>query len=172
MFFGGNEGFNALFPNRIRQNSLAPPVVLTAMILNRNVKLPGDTGSGLRLTYRDYALSFEFAALDYASPEKNRYSYRLEGLDRDWVETQGTRRATYTNLDPGKYVFRVRGSNSDGVWNPDGEALRMTVLPSPWSTWWARTLYARRCSRPYAHAGSPTIRKRAREASTGDAEIQ
>jgi diguanylate cyclase (GGDEF)-like protein len=143
MFFGGNEGFNAFFPNRIRRNNLAPPVVLTALeILNRDVKLPREfPGSGLTLTYRDSVVSFEFAALDYASPDRNRYSYKLDGFDRDWVEAHGTRRATYTNLDPGKYVFRVRGANSDGVWNQDGESLPVTVLAPPWRTWWARTLY-------------------------------
>jgi diguanylate cyclase (GGDEF)-like protein len=144
MFFGGNNGFNAFFPGRIRINTHVPPVVLTSFLkLNKRTKLEKHISDvkEIQLTHRDYVVSFEFAALDYAAPEKNRYAYKLVGLDRDWTELPGARRATYTNLGPGHYVFRVKGANSDGVWNEQGFSLGVTVLPPPWRTWWAYTFY-------------------------------
>ncbi len=95
----------------------------------------------IELDHRDYFFDLEFAALDYAAPAKNRYRYKLEGFDDDWVDIGHRRRVTFTNLDPGRYLLRVRGSNNDGVWNEDGAALRIHVAPPPWATWWAWTLY-------------------------------
>jgi serine phosphatase RsbU (regulator of sigma subunit) len=93
------------------------------------------------LSYQDRVLSFQFAALDYASPEKNRYAYRLEGLDERWSDA-GTRRfVMYTTLPPGKYVLRVKGTNSDGVWNEEGEWLAIFVRPPWWRTIWAYITY-------------------------------
>jgi signal transduction histidine kinase len=87
-------------------------------------------------------VGFEFVALHYADPSKNRYAYRLEGFDEGWIETGPEKRfAQYTNLAPGEYVFRVKGSNKDGVWNETGAAVRIRVLPPPWRTWWAYSLY-------------------------------
>jgi diguanylate cyclase (GGDEF)-like protein len=145
MFFGGNGGFNAFLPERVRTNDNVPPVVLTALYrLGRRVNIDAELAGpgGIRLGHDDYVVSFEFAALDFAAPERNRYSYKLEGLDRDWNEAGSVRRASYTNLSPGHYTFRVRGSSSDGVWNEAGVAVPITVLPPPWRTWWAYTLYA------------------------------
>jgi len=85
--------------------------------------------------------SFEFAALNYRFPVKNRYAYKLEGFDRDWNQVGSERRfATCTNLDPGAYVFRVKGSNNDGVWNEEGRAIEVVSTPPWWKTAWARTL--------------------------------
>src|SRR5690606_3415204 len=76
-------------------------------------------------------------------PQGNRYAYRLEGCDQDWVDTNAGRRfATYTNLDPGRYVFRVRASNKDGLWSEDAAELAITITPPYWKTWWFRTLVA------------------------------
>ena len=86
-------------------------------------------------------VSFEFAALDYTAPEQNRYAYKLEGLDEGWIDLGTLRRATYTNLAPRRYVLRVRGSNNDGVWNENGIAVRLHVIPAPWKTWWAYLVY-------------------------------
>ena len=141
MFFGSNAGFNAFHPERILRNTHVPPVVLTSLAkLNREEKITDV--QDIRLTHKDYVVSFEFAALDFATSDRNRYAYRLEGLDRDWVQSGTERRATYTNLAPGHYVFRVKASNGDGVWNEDGLAVRVRVLPPPWRTWWAYGLYA------------------------------
>jgi diguanylate cyclase (GGDEF)-like protein len=145
MYFGGNNGFNAFMPERINDNRYAPPIMVTS-ILKLNEKIAADRPfwemEDLRLGYKDYVISFEFAALDYTAPEKNRYAYMLEGFDEDWIEIGGLRRATYTNLDPGRYTFRVRGSNNDGLWNSEGVALAISVDPPPWKTWWAYTIYA------------------------------
>jgi serine phosphatase RsbU (regulator of sigma subunit) len=95
----------------------------------------------MKLSYRDYVFSFEFAALDFTAPGKNLYAYRMEGLDRDWVFTSSAKRyANYTTLRPGKYVFRVKGSNNDGVWNEAGTAVAITITPPFWGTWWFRAL--------------------------------
>ncbi|MEO1086890.1 MAG: ATP-binding protein, partial [Acidobacteriota bacterium] len=84
--------------------------------------------------------SFEFAALDFTNPEKNRYAYKLEGFDKDWIDAGQRRYASYTNLDGGRYVFRVRGTNVDGVWAKP-RSIELAVVPPPWKTWWAYGLY-------------------------------
>jgi ligand-binding sensor domain-containing protein len=144
MFFGGIDGFNAFYPENIKDNSYIPPVVVTSFTkLNREVKLdvPVSELRNVKLSYRDYVFSFEFAALDFTAPNKNQYAYRMEGLDRDWVYTSAAKRfANYTTLRPGKYVFRVKGSNNDGVWNEAGTAVAITITPPFWGTWWFRAL--------------------------------
>ena len=97
----------------------------------------------LTLSYRDSVFSFEFAALSYANSHKNRYRYKLENLEPLWNEVGSKQRlATYTNLDPGKYVLRVQGSNSDGVWNEEGVSLPILIMPPWWKTNWFRALFA------------------------------
>ncbi len=144
MFFGGINGFNAFFPERIRDNAYIPPVVITSFTkLNREAKtdVPVSELKEVKLSYRDYVFSFEFAALDFTAPGKNLYAYRMEGLDRDWVYTNAAKRyANYTTLRPGAYVFRVKGSNNDGVWNEAGTAVAITITPPFWGTWWFRAL--------------------------------
>ncbi len=97
----------------------------------------------MTLRYDQSVFRFQFAALDFTAPQKNRYAYKLDDFDRDWQYTDATRRfATYTNLDPGDYTFRVKASNNDGVWNEQGVALHIRILPPWWSTWWFRVLGA------------------------------
>ena len=154
MFFGGINGFNAFFPQQIKENLYIPPVVITAFLIsNRYVPLQSlYSGSSLQkpihetdaitLSYNQNVFSFEFAALHYASPQKNRYKYKLEGWDEYWIETYSrNRRATYTNLPAGEYVFRVTGSNKDGIWNKRGTSIDLKIMPPPWKTWWAYILY-------------------------------
>ncbi|MBV8673854.1 MAG: PAS domain S-box protein [Acidobacteriaceae bacterium] len=152
MFFGGIHGINAFYPENIRDNPYVPPVVLTSFrILNKPVTIGPKSElnnaisytDSLTLSYRDKVFSFEFASLSYANSHKNRYRYKLEPFQHEWTEVGSTQRlSTYTNLDPGKYVFRVQGSNSDGVWNEQGVALRIRILPPWWGTWWFRALCA------------------------------
>ena len=143
MFFGGIGGFNAFYPDEIVDNPYIPPVVITSFQkLNREVKLDVSISEveELVLSYKDYVFSFEFAALDYSVPEKNKYAHKMEGLDRDWVYTDASKRfASYTTLPPGHYVFRVKGSNNDGVWNEEGTWINITITPPFWMTWWFRT---------------------------------
>ncbi|NQZ90451.1 MAG: hypothetical protein HRT54_23045, partial [Colwellia sp.] len=96
----------------------------------------------MTLTYKDNIVAFEFAALHFSNPTKNKFAYQLVGWDKDWVSTDyKNRRATYTNLPNGDYTFRVKASNADGYWNEEGASLQITVLPPPWKTWWAYALY-------------------------------
>lgn len=151
ILFGGNNGLNAFFPEDIIKNSHIPPVVITNfMIFGKDVGI-GLPGSPLRqniaetkemiLSHSQSVLTFEFAALNYILSEKNQYAYFLEGFDKEWNYSGNQRTATYTNLDPGNYVFRVKGSNNDGVWNEKGVSIRIKIVPPWWKAPWAFPLY-------------------------------
>jgi signal transduction histidine kinase/CheY-like chemotaxis protein/ligand-binding sensor domain-containing protein/HPt (histidine-containing phosphotransfer) domain-containing protein len=144
LFFGGNHGFNAFAPAAVNFSAPPPRVVLTGVErLNRPLPaqaLPG-VGRPLALAYADKLVTFEFAALDFTSPANNRYQYRLDGFDTGWVNAGALHRATYTNLDAGDYVLRVRGANADGVWSTDELRVPVHVAPGPWNTPTARALY-------------------------------
>ena len=152
MFFGGSNGFNAFFPQTVRDDPYVPPVVITRFkVFNKPVPVSAKSAltraisyvDSLTLPYRDSVFSFEFAALSYANPQNNHYRYKLEGFEPAWNEVGSKQRlATYTNLDPGKYTFRVQGANSDGVWNEAGVSLPILVTPPWWKTNWFRALCA------------------------------
>ena len=139
MFFGGINGMNAFFPDKLEDNPHIPPIVITALKkFDEVVRTDISDTEEFKFSYKDKYLSFEFAALDYRSPEKNQYAYMLEGFDQDWIYS-GTRHfVSYTNLDPGEYIFRVKGSNNDGVWNEEGISVIITITPPFWQTWWFR----------------------------------
>lgn len=140
-FFGGTSGLTSFHPERIWRNPHVPPVVLTEIVKsNRDTTVsvnPFDRDE-LVLSYRDYTVSFEFAALDYTKPARNRYAYRLEGFDGEWTPAGTRRYARYTNIPAGEYVFRVRGSNNHGVWNEEGTTVAVVVEAPFWQTWWFR----------------------------------
>ncbi len=140
MFFGGFEGFNAFFPEQI-QDRIQPPQIVVTSIRKNDQRVSLESGQ-LIIRHHDSGFSFEFAILDYTAPEKNRYSYMLKGFDHDWRQQLDKREpATYTNLDPGDYTFRVKGSNSDGVWSVEDATVKVQVLPASWETWWAYCAY-------------------------------
>ncbi len=143
--FGGNHGFNAFDPARIKGNTYVPPIVVTEFSkFNEPFSLPTPVyqSDGIELNYKDFVIGFEFSAMDFTAPEKNRFRYMLQGFDRDWVDAKsGTHQVTYTNLDSGDYQFRVLGSNNDGVWNETGTTINVTVNPPLWATWWAYLVY-------------------------------
>jgi signal transduction histidine kinase len=141
LFFGGMNGFNTLYPEQITHNTSVPPVVVTSVRLFDDV-LRRDLAPDeqLELSYQDNSLAFEFAALDYHAPEKNQYTYWMEGVDEDWVYAGTRRYAEYRDLHPGTYVFRVRGSNNDGVWSEQDAVVHITLAPPFWGTWWFRGL--------------------------------
>ncbi len=155
LIFGGVNGFNMFRPEDIRMNTLKPRIILSDFqVMNKSVRagesidgkvvLPKaiNLTSDIELNHNQNAISIEFAALSYIHPEKSKYQYILEGSDQDWVTTSGmSRRATYTNLDPGDYTFRVRAANNDGVWSDEAVTLRITVLPPFWKTATAFVLY-------------------------------
>ncbi len=162
LWFGGSNGLNYFSPDDIQESSFMAPVVITGFrIFNKEVLViptgkesPAGKASILlkagnyflpteishireiKLTYRESVFSFDFASLDFSNPEKNQYAYKLSGFDKNWnfVGTRNT--ATYTNLNPGEYTFLVRGSNSDGIWNPAETSLKITIIPPFWLTWW------------------------------------
>ena len=144
LYFGGINGFNVFDPAAMKPNAHAPPTVITAIAkLNKPVEhLPRVLADGLELTHEDYLVEFQFSGLDFSAPEKNRYRYRLDGLDKDWVEAGTRRYASYTNLAPGDYTFRVKAANNDGLWSTEEARLTITVVPPPWLSWYAYLLYA------------------------------
>jgi diguanylate cyclase (GGDEF)-like protein len=140
LYFGGPSGFNVFNPETLTVSSALPAVILTGFFKGNDplkADLPDDPEAGIDLGYRDDQVSFEVAALDYAAPEANRYMYKLEGFDEDWIDLGNRRRITYTDLDDGSYVLRVKAANSDGVWNEAGITIPVRVAPAPWDTWWA-----------------------------------
>jgi signal transduction histidine kinase/CheY-like chemotaxis protein len=145
LYFGGNGGFNAFLPDAAAAPDSPPPrLALTSVaILNQELPLPQLPGADrpLALAHDDKLVTFQFAALDFISPANNRYAYRLDGFDRDWVDAGPLHRATYTNLDSGEYVFRVRASNADGIWSEQDLAIPVHVAAAPWNTLTARLLY-------------------------------
>ena len=152
MLFCGSDGITTFFPENVRDNPYVPPVLITSFkIFNKPVPIGAESVlkkaipyvDSLTLSYRHNVFSFEFAALSYANSHKNRYRYKLEGFDPGWNEVGSNQRlATYTNLDPAKYVFRVQGSNSDGVWNEEGVSLPILITPPWYKTNWFRVLSA------------------------------
>ncbi len=150
-FFGGINGFNHFIPAKINKNPVLPKVVITDFqIFNKSVK-PAPAGDlnkpvpetdEIILTHDQSVFTFEFAALEYTNSARNRYAYKMEGIDPDWIYTDASRRfATYTHLDPGEYLFRVRASNNDGVWNKEGTSVRIIIAPPWWRTTIAYLIY-------------------------------
>lgn len=145
LLFGGVDGLNIFQPKEIKDNEQVPPIVITDFqIFNKPVPIGPKSiltqsinfTKEITLVYEQAVLSFQFSALNYSFPEKNQFTYMLEPFEDDWNTVGSKRTATYTNLDPGDYVFRVKGSNNDNVWNEEGVSLKITVLPPYWRTWW------------------------------------
>ena len=150
MFFGGPNGFNIFHPENIPENKNIPPVYITGMHIFNKPQHPGEVGSfissafaetnEIKLSHKENMITFEFAALNYILPEKNLYAYKLEGLEKDWNYMGTKRNASYTNLEPGTYTFRVKASNNDSIWNEEGASLTIIITPPYWQTWWFRAI--------------------------------
>lgn len=155
MFFGGKNGFIRFHPDSIKDNPLPPNVVITGLrIFNQTVQV-GDTLNGellldsaitqkrsLTLTHKHNDFSFEFIGLHFAAPRQNKYAYIMEGYDKTWKYTGADNQlATYTNLPPGEYKFKVKASNNDGVWSKNEASIVVVVLPPFWLSWWAYLFY-------------------------------
>jgi signal transduction histidine kinase/streptogramin lyase len=137
MYFGGTNGLNSFYPAQVKDNPIPPPVVITSFQeFNKTVRTDLPSNETIQLSYRDNFISFDFSALDYNAPGKNQYAYRLDGVDKDWVYAGTRRYASYTNLGGGNYVFRVKASNNDGVWNSEGTSITIHITPPFWQTWW------------------------------------
>jgi ligand-binding sensor domain-containing protein/two-component sensor histidine kinase len=135
MFFGGINGFNYFYPDSIKDNYFVPPVVISSVrVFNQPFRGERDT---IKLSYDQNFLSLEFSALDYTNPQDNQYAFMLAGFDDEWRYVDSRNRtANFTNLSPGEYIFKVRGSNNDGVWNNVGAEIYLIISPPFWKTWW------------------------------------
>jgi len=143
IYFGGINGFNSFHPEQIKDNTYIPPIVITAFkVFNDPVRFDKHISeiTEIRIPQRNNFISFEFAALNYRQVQKNQYSYKLEGFDKEWVNADTRRYAAYTNLSGGTYVFRVIGSNNDGLWNREGVSVKIVIIPPFWKTLWFRIL--------------------------------
>ncbi len=150
ILFGGLYGFTIFNPKDIRNNTFVPPVYFTDFqIFNRSVPIGKNSplkqnineAKEITMSHDESVFSFEFAALNYVATEKNQYAYFMEGFDKEWNYVGARRAVTYTNLDPGEYIFRVKASNNDDVWNKDGISIKIIITPPFWLTWWAKTIY-------------------------------
>lgn len=152
LYFGGTEGFSVFHPSRLASSIESSPIYINHLsILNR-----GETSGAnyapynknlidtprIELNYSDSVFSLNYSVLSYRSPNKNQYAYMLVGFDEQWHFVGNRNTATYTNLDPGEYIFKVKGANRDEVWSAEPAELIIRVLPPPWLTWWAYLLYA------------------------------
>lgn len=145
LYFGGNGGLNAFHPDSITDNLVVPPVVITRFYLFEKPARMDTLITNkrtLELNHRQNFFSFEFAALNYLFPEKNRYAYKMEGLNDEWIYSGDRRYATYTNIDPGHYIFRVKACNNDGIWNEEGISIDIIITPPFYKTWWFTALSA------------------------------
>ena len=150
LYFGSTDGLTAFQPRDLHDNLTPPPVYITELSVFNHRLLPGPRSplkSGIRIAkditfdHHQSSLGFKFAALNYRWSRKSRYAYELEGFDTDWINTDSShRQATYTNLAPGRYRFRVKASNNDGLWNETGASLAITILPPWWQNWGFRVL--------------------------------
>ena len=143
LMFGGTNGIDFFNPNNIKEDSFIPPVSVTSILVNNKPFLPkNNLNKEMTLKHDQNVFSFNFVALSYSQPKKNQYAYKLERFDTDWNYIGNKKSATYTNLDAGEYFFRVKASNSDGLWNEEGASVKVNILPAPWKTWWAYLIYS------------------------------
>ena len=143
MFFGGVNGLNVFYPEDVKDNPHIPPIIVNAFRkLNEVTTFDAENSKTkkIELSNINNFIHFRFAALNYINPKKNQYACMLEGIDDEWIYCGTRRYASYTELKPGKYTFRVKGSNNDNVWNEEGISLRVAVVPAFWQTWWFKFL--------------------------------
>lgn len=149
LFFGGLEGFNYFNPKYLKKNTNIPSVLLTDLkVANQSVRQSEDgplkediaIAKEIHLDFKQN-FSISYVGLNYTAPEQNQYAFKLEGFDKDWNYVGSTTTASYTNLDPGTYTFRVKASNNDGIWNEEGHAIKVYVHPPFWRSNYAYAFY-------------------------------
>jgi signal transduction histidine kinase/DNA-binding response OmpR family regulator len=155
LFFGGHQGYNCFYPEKITENTATSPLSITDLKIynqswdkltdnerNKISSLAPEFAKKITIDYRHNNFSIEFASLCYINPLQNKYAYILEGFDKEWIYTDASRRfAYYNNLSTGKYYFHLKAANSLGVWSELPQTLEINVLPPPWKTWWAYIIY-------------------------------
>ncbi len=152
LLVGGLNGLIRFDPDQIKTNHKVPKVVLSEFYLfNQPTKVKTSDSDKLVnisragdiiLNHQQPVFSIGFSALQFAHSAECQYAYKLDGFDEDWITTDSERRiATYTNLDPGEYTFHVKATNNDGIWSQSITSIPIRVIPPPWKTWWAYTIY-------------------------------
>ncbi|MCZ6508738.1 MAG: diguanylate cyclase, partial [Acidobacteria bacterium] len=138
--YGSKYGVTTFDPTKVSLEPYSPKIVLTG-VATKGLPTEKPHADSWTLRHGDDVISFEFSLLDFIATHRNRYEHLLEGFDEDWIDLGNHTRATYSNLPPGRYTFRVRGTNSEGVWSAEDATLALRVLPPFWATWWAYALY-------------------------------
>jgi signal transduction histidine kinase len=139
LWFPTSKGLVAVDPGKVETNTLVPPAVIERLLVDDRMVSEGTASeTPLRIAPGRHRYEFQFAGLSFVAPEKLRFRYRLEGVETEWIETQSSRKAYYSQLPPGDFRFQVLACNNDGVWNETGATLAFTVLPAFWQTWWFR----------------------------------
>ncbi len=151
IYFGGNNGYNVFNPDKIKSNPYAPNIVFTRLLIFNKPISFGDENSPLaddismtkvlKFSHKNSVITLEFASLNLLAPENNQYAFKLEGFEKDWNYVGKQHSATYTNLDPGNYTFKVKASNNDGLWNENGISIDIIILPGWWQTWEAKVIF-------------------------------
>ncbi len=144
IYFGGMNGVTYFHPDSLFDNPFIPNLVISSFRkINKEINLDKNISytDTVTLSYDDIYFSIEFSALDYTKPSKNNYAYMLEGFDKEWIYSGNRNIATYTNIDPGEYIFKVKGTNNDGNWNEAGVSLFVIIKPPFWATWWFTTVF-------------------------------
>ena len=153
MYFGGISGFNAFYPEQILSPIAFSPVVVTAIqVSNKPLTIAKNSNDpsplkkdiadtrAIKLSYKQSFVTLEYASLDFGSPDKKEYAYKLENFDSDWNNVGSRNAASYTNLPDGTYTFKIKYRNSAGLWSPVSEPLQITIVPPFWLTWWFKVL--------------------------------
>ncbi len=141
LMVGGIDGFTVFFPEDVGAAGRVPEIALTSFsVFGREVPAKVLASGGIVLPHDQNFFTLSFAALDFINPQRNRFAYRMVGVDDHWTDAGTRNYATYTHLDPGTYVLRVKGCNSDNVWNNAGISVAITITPPYWATWWFRLL--------------------------------
>ncbi|NIJ46474.1 signal transduction histidine kinase/ligand-binding sensor domain-containing protein/DNA-binding response OmpR family regulator [Wenyingzhuangia heitensis] len=142
LMFGGTNGLNIFNPKEIIKNNFVPPVDIYGInINNKNYINITNPNFKIDLKHNQNDIQVDYTALSFSQAEKNQFAYKLEGFDTEWKYVGQNKRATYTNLDSGTYTFKVKAANSNNLWNVTGKNIQLTILPAPWKTWWAYTIY-------------------------------
>ncbi|MDP3445613.1 MAG: triple tyrosine motif-containing protein, partial [Ignavibacteria bacterium] len=150
MYFGGTNGFSVFHPAKIEMSNFQPPIVFTDFKLYQESVAIGENTplkknillmENLILDYNENDFSFSFAALDFSNPHNIKYKYKLENHDLEWIDAGNNNTASYTNMDPGVYVFKVLATNRDGIWNSEAKSLKITITPPWWQTTLAYIIY-------------------------------
>ena len=150
LYFGSSKGVTAFMPGQLKINENPPQVALSDLkLFNKSVTVGPDSPlqhalsetENITLKHNQNEITFDYVALHFANSNRNQYQYQLEGYDLDWVDAGTDRSATYTNLSPGEYTFKVKAANSDGIWNEQGSSIALSILPPWYQTWWAYLLF-------------------------------